>query len=98
MSSIENALERETAEASAEQEGLDIDAASDNDASKAQILESVTKDISEGFHHARSDSIKKPITFKAVSVTKHFLAKASTTSTPTSKGNGDKSLFDSKLN
>ena len=36
-------------------------------------------------HHARSNSVKKPTTFKAVSVTKNFLAK-SVTGTPTLKG------------
>lgn len=90
MSSIENDHERETAEVPAEQTGVDTDAGSDIDAGKASTSESGNKDVSEGSHHARSNSVKKPITFKAVSVTKNFLAKAGTVPISSSKGNGDK--------
>lgn len=43
------------------------------------------KDSTDIQHHSRSDSIKKPATFKAVSVTRNFLAKAGTTPTPALK-------------
>ena len=93
MSSIENDHERESAEIPAEQTGVDTDAGSDTDATKALISEIGNKDVSEGPHHARSNSVKKPITFKAVSVTKNFLAKAGTVPTQANKGNGDKCRF-----
>lgn len=93
MSSIENDHEREPAEVPAEQNGVDTDAGSDTDAGKTSTSETGNKDVSEGPHHARSNSVKKPITFKAVSVTKNFLAKAGTVPTPTNKGNGDKGKF-----
>lgn len=96
MSSIDNEHERETAEVSAEQTEVDVDVGSDTDVCKALTSDIGNKDVSDGSHHARSNSAKKPITFKAVSVTKNFLAKAGTTPTPTSKGNGDKGLVISK--
>ncbi|KAL8650741.1 MAG: hypothetical protein Q9226_005017 [Calogaya cf. arnoldii] len=86
MSSIENDHERETAESSAEQALIDGSVGSDTDTSKPQT----SKDPSDIHHHARSNSVnvKKPATFKAVSVTKNFLAKAGTTA-PAVKGTGD---------
>jgi hypothetical protein len=90
MSPIDHDAEREPAEISAEQTEVDGDAGSDVDRSIAPTPETVNKDASEGPHHARSNSVKKPITFKAVSVTKSFLAKAGTVTTPSNKGNGDK--------
>ena len=91
MSSFDNDPKRETAEASAEQTEVDGDAGSDIDRSKAPTPDTVNKDVPEGPHHARSNSVKKPIIFKAVSVTKSFLAKAGSVTTPANKGNGDKS-------
>ena len=90
MSSIDHDAERETAEASAEQTEVDGDAGSEIDSNITPTAEIVNKDAPEGPHHARSNSVKKPITFKAVSVTKNFLAKAGSVTTPASKGNGDK--------
>jgi hypothetical protein len=97
MSSIDHDPERETAETSAEQTEIDGDAGSDIDRSIAPTPETVNKDAGEGPHHARSNSVKKPITFKAVSVTKSFLAKAGTVATPAAKGNGDKRGFSRKF-
>ena len=70
--------------------GLDGSVGSDTDTSKA---DPTGKDNAEGKHHTRSNSVKKPTMFKAVSVTKNFLAKAATGSTPTSKAGGEKGTW-----
>ncbi|KAL8639838.1 MAG: hypothetical protein Q9228_003172 [Teloschistes exilis] len=85
MSSIEHDHERETAEVSADQTAIDGSVGSDTDTTKSQNI----KDAPEGPHHVRSNSVKKPATFKAVSVTKNFLAKAGTTTAPAVKGPGE---------
>lgn len=90
MSSIENEHERETAEAPAEHVAADGSVGSDTETAKALISDDAAKDTLESPHHARSNSIKKPATFKAVSVTKNFLAKAGTAPAPNAKVNGDK--------
>ena len=90
MSSIENDHERETAEESAEHPVVDGSTESDIETTKPLNLDDSGKDASEAPHHARSNSVKKPATFKAVSVTKNFLAKAGTPPTPNAKVNGDK--------
>jgi hypothetical protein len=59
---------------------------SDTDTSKP---DSLSRKDSGGTGHARSNSVKKPTSFKSVSVTKNFLAKAAV-STPTSRP-GEKS-------
>ncbi|KAL8927352.1 MAG: hypothetical protein Q9172_001431 [Xanthocarpia lactea] len=91
MSSIENDHERETAEVSAEQAVIDGSVGSDTDTSKPLTSDTASKDPSDILHHARSNSVnvKKPATFKAVSVTKNFLAKAGSTTTPAVKGAAD---------
>ncbi|KAL8944331.1 MAG: hypothetical protein Q9216_000516 [Gyalolechia sp. 2 TL-2023] len=89
MSSIENDHERETAEVSAEQTAIDGSVGSDTDTSRPLTSDPASKYLPEGPHHARSNSVKKPATFKAVSVTKNFLAKAGTTAAPAVKGTGD---------
>lgn len=90
MSSIENEHERETAEAPAEHLAADGSVGSDTETAKVLISDDAAKDTLESPHHARSNSIKKPATFKAVSVTKNFLAKAGTAPAPNAKVNGDK--------
>jgi len=90
MSSIENDNDRETAEASAEHPVADGNIDHDTESTKPLDLEDTAKDVSELPHHARSNSVKKPTSFKAVSVTKNFLAKAGTAVTPNTKVNGDK--------
>ena len=92
MSSIENDHEREPAEPSAEQTGVDGSVGSDTDSGKP-----LSKDPSDNHHHARSNSVKKPATFKAVSVTKNFLAKAGATTAPAVKGAGDNGTHDWNL-
>ena len=91
MSSIDNENEREIAEAPAEHTLADGSVGSDTETTKTLISDDASKDASENPHHARSNSIKKPATFKAVSVTKNFLAKAGTAPAPNAKVNGDKS-------
>ncbi|KAI9871009.1 MAG: hypothetical protein M1830_003537, partial [Pleopsidium flavum] len=63
---------------------------SDTDTSRADVAELSDKGLTEGKHHGRSNSMKKPTSFKAVSVTKNFLAKATAGSAPASKGSTDK--------
>ena len=93
MSSIENDPERETAEVSAEQAVIDGSVGSDTDTSKPLTSDTASKDPSDIHHHARSNSVnvKKPATFKAVSVTKNFLAKAGTAA-PAGKTSGDNGI------
>lgn len=95
MSSIDNDHERETAEVSADQTAIiDGSVGSDTETSKTFTSDQASKDPSEGPHHARSNSTaKKPSTFKAVSVTKNFLAKAGTTAAPAAKGTADNRII-----
>lgn len=94
MSSIENDHERETAEVSADQTAIDGSVGSDTETSRPFTSDPASKDPSEGPHHARSNSVvKKPSTFKAVSVTKNFLAKAGSTAAPAAKGTGDNGIL-----
>lgn len=88
MSTIEDGHERESAEAPAEHTGVDGSVGSDTETGKTTASDASVKDLSETKHHARSNSVKKSTTFKAVSVTKNFLAKANPA--PAAKGNGDK--------
>lgn len=79
-----------TEEGTSQNAGLDGSVGSDTDTSKAEPADPTGKINADGKHHARSGSVKKPTTFKAVSVTKNFLAKAGTGSTSASKAGGDK--------
>jgi hypothetical protein len=63
---IEDIIERPTSAA-------DASAGSDTDTSRADAADSAQ---GTGLGHTRSNSVKKPTTFKSVSVTKSFLAKA----------------------
>lgn len=63
---------------------------SDTDSSKHDNLDNVDRGSAMNQRHVRSDSFKKPASFKAVSVTKNFLAKAAAGTTPAGKGIGDK--------
>lgn len=55
------------------------------------------KDLN-GQGHKRSDSLKKPASFKAVSVTKNFLAKAAVGgASPAAKLSGDKGCSNSEI-
>ena len=89
MSSIQNVQDQETAEAPAEQIAVDGSVGSDNDTSGLLNQETASKDESDTPHHARSNSVKKPTSFRPVSVTKNFLAKAGTPTALSAKTNGD---------
>lgn len=89
MSSIDHVHEQEPAEGLAEQIAIDGSVGSDTDTGGPVKSDQASKDGSDAPHHARSNSIKKPTTFKAVSVTKNFLAKAGTPTAPAAKTNGD---------
>ena len=89
MSSIDHVPEQETADAPAEQIAIDGSIGSDTDTGGPLQSEDASKDESDTKHHARSNSVKKPATFKAVSVTKNFLAKAGTPTASAVKINGE---------
>lgn len=89
MSSIDHVHEQESSDAPAEQIAVDGSAGSDTDTGGPLKSEVAGKDGSDIQHHARSNSVKKPTSFKAVSVTKNFLAKAGTPTAPAAKTNGD---------
>jgi len=77
----------DVAEDSAIQQALaDASGGSDTDASRPEVGTSG--------YHVQSSSVKKPTSFKAVSVTKNFLAKA-TGSTPIAKSAADKGQYHS---
>lgn len=89
MSSVDHGNEIETAAIPADQITADGSVGSDTDTGGPLKSDSINKDGPDIQHHARSNSVKKPTTFKAVSVTKNFLAKASTPAAPNTKINGD---------
>lgn len=95
MSSTQHDHEHDTAEASAREHPVavaDGSVGSNTETSKAFDPDDAGKDAPETPHHARSNSIKKPATFKAVSVTKSFLAQAGTATAPNAKVNGEKGI------
>lgn len=92
MSSIDHDHESEPADAPAEQIAVDGSVGSDTDIGVRPRSDSIAKDDSEHQHHARSNSVKKPALFKAVSVTKNFLAKAGTPAVPNTKINGESGM------
>jgi len=69
----------------AQQAAIDASGGSDTDTSK----DGTGQGADEASGHVRSGSVKKPISFKAVSVTKNFLAKSATIA-PTVKSTGEK--------
>lgn len=89
MSSIDHGHENEPADTPAEQIAADGSIGSDTDTGGPLRSENTNKDGSNAQHHTRSNSVKKPTTFKAVSVTKNFLAKAGAPTTPAAKTNGE---------
>jgi hypothetical protein len=70
----------------------DVSGGSDSDTTKPDGENSGSKKSTGEKGHSRSQSVKKPASFKAVSVTKSFLAKAATGTVPTSKLSGDKGI------
>ena len=89
MSSVDHGHENVPAALSADQIAVEGSAGSDTDTGGPLKSDTVIKDGPDFQHHARSNSVKKPTTFKAVSVTKNFLAKAGTPAAPNPKVNGD---------
>lgn len=89
MSSVDHGHENVPAALSADQIAVEGSAGSDTDTGGPLKSDTVIKDGPDFQHHARSNSVKKPTTFKAVSVTKNFLAKAGTPAAPNAKVNGD---------
>lgn len=79
---------------SAKGAGADESIGSDTDTSRVDLSDVTSKDLEDGQEQIRPNALKKSATFKPVSVTKSFLAKAGTASTPTAKSAADKgSLF-----
>ncbi|MCJ1404867.1 hypothetical protein MMC11_008093 [Xylographa trunciseda] len=70
--------------------GVDGSGGSDTDTSRVDISDAAGKDLEDGQEQVRPNALKKSATFKPVSVTKSFLAKAGTATTPTAKLGGDK--------
>ena len=70
--------------------GVDGSAGSDTDTSRVDTAEVEGKELGDGQEQARPNALKKSATFKPVSVTKNFLAKAGTTTTPATKTSTDK--------
>ncbi|KAH0547690.1 hypothetical protein FGG08_000179 [Glutinoglossum americanum] len=68
----------------------DVSGGSDSDTTKPDGENSGGKKFTGEKGHSRSQSVKKQTSFKAVSVTKNFLAKATTGIAPASKLSGDK--------
>ena len=90
MSSVDHGNENESAAVPAEITG-EGSVGSDIDFGTLPESDSAKNDGTTDQHHARSNSVKKPTTFKAVSVTKSFLAKAGAPPTPSAKVNGENS-------
>ena len=93
MSSVHHDHEQEPADAPAEQIAIDGSIGSDTDTGAPLRTDATTQDGSRSQHHVRSNSVKKPTSFKAVSVTKNFLAKAGAPAPPVAKINGDNGKF-----
>ena len=74
--------------------GIEGSIGSDTDTSKIDSADGGSKDLAESQEQTRPNSLKKSATFKPVSVTKNFLAKAGTASTPASKANSEKGIHE----
>ena len=74
----------------AQAHAVDASGGSDTDTSKADSTEQRDQATSG---HVRSNSVKKPLSFKTVSVTKNFLAKSAVVG-QASKSTGDKGKSD----
>ena len=66
---------------------------SDTDTSKVDAAENPRKGLLEGQEQIRPYTAKKSATFKPVSITKNFLAKAGTASTPPPQLGSDKGIL-----
>ena len=72
---------------------VDGSVGSDTDTSKLDTLEVSTKGLGDGQEQIRPYAVKKSTTFKPVSITKNFLAKAGTASTPPSQSGSEKGIL-----
>jgi len=91
---ISNAIEPQDSEAtdndSARGTGVEGSIGSDTEFSKFDVADATGKEIGDGQEQTRPNAVKKSTTFKPVSVTKNFLAKAGTATAPASKASTDK--------
>ncbi|KAI9667981.1 MAG: hypothetical protein M1821_000801 [Bathelium mastoideum] len=81
-------------ETAVQAQAVDASGGSDTDTSKAESIEQRDQSTSG---HVRSNSVKKPISFKTVSVTKNFLAKSAVVG-HAAKAAGDKTSQGGALN
>lgn len=70
--------------------GIEGSIGSDTEFSKVDIADATGKELGDGQEQTRPNAVKKSATFKPVSVTKNFLAKAGTATTPAAKASTDK--------
>ena len=70
--------------------GVEGSIGSDTEFSKADISDATGKELGDGQEQTRPNAVKKSTSFKPVSVTKNFLAKAGTATTPIAKTSTDK--------
>ena len=89
MSTFDDDNKSESADRPAHQVVADESVEIDLETVKNNDLENISKDGSDIHLHARSKSFQKP-SFKAVSVTKSFLAKAGAPLLPVNKPSDDK--------
>ena len=93
---ISNAIEPQESEAtdndSARGTGVEGSIGSDTEFSRVDIADPTGKEIGDGQEQTRTNAVKKSTTFKPVSVTKNFLAKAGTATTPATKASTDKGM------
>ena len=73
--------------------GVDGSGGSDTDTTRFDVIDALSKDFEDGQEQIRPNALKKSATFKPVSVTKSFLAKAGTVTNPTAKLGGDKGML-----
>lgn len=73
--------------------GVEGSIGSDTEAGKADPADGTVKDLAEIHEQSRPNALKKSATFKPVSVTKNFLAKTGTPTTPAIKAGNDKGNF-----
>lgn len=91
---VANAVEPHDSEVtdndSARGTGVEGSVGSDTEFSKVDVADATGKEIGDGQEQTRPNAVKKSTTFKPVSVTKNFLAKAGTATAPTTKASTDK--------
>ena len=88
----------EDAEDNSSQHGVgDGSVGSDTETSKIEVADSTNKELVDNQDAVRANLLRKPATFKAVSVTKSFLAKAGTTSAPNGKAVNEKGNWDIQM-